>query len=59
MFGRGLFYVDAFIKMFVGYGAAILLRPFSRGQSFLFKLRAAANLGKLRSAFDMELPELY
>ena len=59
VFGRGLFYVDALIKILVGYGAAILLRPFSRGQSFLFKLRAASNLGKLRSGFGMELPQLY
>lgn len=59
LFGRALFYADAFIKMLVGYGAAILLRPFSQGQSFLFKLRGAANLGKVRLAFGLALPELY
>ena len=56
---KGVFYADAFIKAIVGYGAALILRPFSRGQSFLFKLRGAANLGKVRSGFGMELPELY
>ena len=59
LLGRVLFYADAFIKMLAGYGAAILLRPFSRGQSFLFKLRGAANLGKLRSILGLALPELY
>ncbi|MEP1441894.1 MAG: glycosyltransferase [Hyphomicrobiales bacterium] len=57
--GRGLFYADALIKMLVGYGAAIMLRPFSRGQAFLYKLRGAANLGKVRLALGLELPELY
>lgn len=59
LFERVLFYADAFIKMLIGYGAAILLRPFSRGQSFLFKLRGAANLGKIRLIFGLDLPELY
>jgi len=57
--GRSLFYADALLKMLVGYGAAIALRPLSRGQSFLFKLRGAANFGKVRSAFSSKLPELY
>lgn len=57
--GRALFYADALMKMLAGYTAAIFLRPFSRGQAFLFKLRGAANFGKLRLAFGRDLPELY
>ncbi|MEP3673257.1 MAG: glycosyltransferase [Hyphomicrobiales bacterium] len=53
------FYLSAFLKMILGNGMAIAMRPFNRSEAFIWRLKAVMNKGKLRNMINLDLPEIY
>ena len=59
VFKKATFYLSAFLKMILGNGMAIALRPFNRSEAFIWRLKAVMNKGKLRNMTNLDLPEIY
>lgn len=53
------FYAAAMAKAIIAFMASIVLWPFNRSEAFIFRLKAIMNLGKLRHAVGLKLPEIY
>ena len=58
-FKKASFYLSAFLKIILGNGMAIVLRPFNRSEAFIWRLKAVMNKGKLRNMTNLDLPEIY
>lgn len=56
---KSLFLINASLKVCVAFVLWLVLRPFDRAQSFLMLRKICLNLGKLRSALGLPLPDLY
>lgn len=56
---RILFLLDAAAKSGLAAVLALLFRPIDRAHHFRMRQKLARNLGKLRTAFDLPLPEVY
>lgn len=56
---RSALLVRAALQWFAATAIALCLRPLSQGDSMRFRIKAAANLGKLRAAFGCNSVRLY
>lgn len=56
---RGALLARAGLQWFAAIAIALCLRPLSRGDSMHFRIKAAANFGKLRAAFGCDSVRLY
>ncbi|WP_346915618.1 glycosyltransferase family 2 protein [uncultured Roseibium sp.] len=56
---RLLFLLDAAAKTGLAAFLSLMFRPIDRARHFRMRQKLARNLGKLRSAFDLPLPEVY
>jgi succinoglycan biosynthesis protein ExoM len=56
---RSALLTRAGLQWFTATAIALCLRPLSRGDAMRFRIKAAANLGKLRAAFGCDSVRLY